>query len=76
MSEEKLRYELIEGEHWLGGFGTRGQAQAHAELVAAKRGERVRWQKGQTDETLGHSGSADGATMFTVRRRRENAHGG
>lgn len=63
-----MRFELMEGEAWRGDYSTRRAAMADAELFAAKRGQRVRWQRDHADATtIGYGQPAADCLPFTIR---------
>ena len=62
-----MRFELLEGEALCGVFTMRRTAMADAELLAAKRGQRIRWGRPRDGVMTGERDPARGDAPFTVR---------
>jgi hypothetical protein len=60
-----MRIELLEGEASCGDFATRRMAMAEAELLAAKRGQSVRWRRPRPGVLVGVPWPGRGS-VFTV----------
>jgi len=64
-----MRFELLDGPDWRGDYATRRAAMADAELIAAKRGQIVRWARDDTRGTVGSPVPTNGSATFTIRAR-------
>ena len=69
------QYELLEGEKWRGNYGTRRAAMADAELLAAKRGQTVRWARIDGGATAGFPEPPGEASPYTIRVAADSAGG-
>ena len=67
------QFELLEGEKWRGNYGTRRAAMADAELLAAKRGQTVRWVRIDGGATAGFREPPSEASQFTIRAAADSA---
>jgi hypothetical protein len=60
------RFELFDGERLYGVFPSRRFAMADAELLAAKRGQRVHWSRSADGEIVGELDPVRSDLPFTV----------
>jgi len=61
-----MRIELLEGETSCGVFSTRRMAMADAEILAAKRGQFIRWARHGRGVLVGVPSPGRGSAVFTV----------